>query len=175
MSGARLLHLHIPNWGRRLIPVAKALGIIVACDLQDVREVRDPYRADFIRGADILFCSTVESKDDESLARALSALNPRATIVLGRGARGCALFRSDHGFQAFPPVQSDDPVVDTNGAGDSLAVGFLVAHVLEGRPAETAIAWGQTAARHACTLRGDSAARLITRAELEARLDSARP
>jgi sugar/nucleoside kinase (ribokinase family) len=170
ISGARLLHLHIPNWGRELIPIAKALGVKVACDLQDVREVRDPYRSDFIRGADILFCSTVESKDDEALARALAAMNPRATIVLGRGARGAALFRSDHGFQSFPAVRAGAPVVDTNGAGDSLAVGFLVAHVLEGRPAETAIVWGQTAARHACTLRGDSASQLITRAELEARL-----
>lgn len=170
MAGARLLHLHLPNWGRALIPVAKALGVQIACDLQDVREVRDPYREDFIRGADVLFCSTVESKDDEAMAKALAAMNPRATIVLGRGARGAALLLPGRPFQTFEPAASDAPVIDTNGAGDSLAVGFLVGHVLEGRPAEVALQWGQIAARHACSVRGDPSTQLITRADLETRL-----
>ncbi|WP_437930549.1 PfkB family carbohydrate kinase [Sorangium sp. So ce291] len=55
-------------------------------------------------------------------------------MVVGMGARGCALATRD-GVRYFPPVALDLPVVDTNGAGDGLAVGFLVSHVLEGASA----------------------------------------
>ena len=45
-------------------------------------------------------------------------------------------------------MASDLPVIDTNGAGDGLAVGFLVSHVLEGRSLEESILRGQLTARH---------------------------
>ena len=48
-------------------------------------------------------------------------------------------------------------MVDTNGAGDALAVGFLVAHELEGRPVEEAVLRGQLAARWTCAQRATSA------------------
>ena len=57
--------------------------------------------------------------------------------------------------------------VDTNGAGDSLAVGFLSSYVLGGYGLEDAILRGQIAARHACTLRGTSDG-LIDRERLDA-------
>lgn len=170
LSGARLLHLHIPHWGRQLIPVARELGVVVACDLQDVRDVDDPYRQDFIEGSDILFCSTVDAAAPDELAEALGERNPRATIVLGHGARGAGLWTAGDGYRAFPPVEMPEPVIDTNGAGDSLAAGFLLGHVLEGRPLDEAIRWGQTAARYACTLPGHASTGLITRPELDRRL-----
>jgi len=169
LQGARLLHLHIANWGRELLPMARARGAVIACDLQDVRDVDDPYRDDFIRGADVLFCSAVEADDPEVLARALARKNPSATVVLGCGAEGAGLWCPNQGFSRFPPVDAPEPVVDTNGAGDSLAVGCLAARILEGRPWDEAIHWGQVAARFACTLRGQESKRLITRAELDAR------
>jgi sugar/nucleoside kinase (ribokinase family) len=46
--------------------------------------------------------------------------------------------------------------VDTNGAGDALAVDFLSSYVLEGRSLAGSSHRGQLAARHACTLRGTS-------------------
>jgi acarbose 7IV-phosphotransferase len=58
--------------------------------------------------------------------------------------------------------------VNTNGAGDALAVGFLTSHVLEGRTPVDSIRRGQIAARHACTLRGTSTG-LITSGELASR------
>ena len=51
------------------------------------------------------------------------------------------------GIRVYPPPRVDLPVVDTNGAGDALAVGFLVAHELEGRPVEEAVQRGQLAAQ----------------------------
>jgi len=60
----------------------------------------------------------------------------------------------------------DLPVVDTNGAGDALAVGFLASYVLDGYSLEDSILRGQMAARHTCALRGSSA-NLITHAQLD--------
>ena len=167
LAGARLAHLNIPDWARRLLPLAKELGLTVACDLQDVVAADDPYRADFIREADILFFSAANHGDPSPLIGAFLQGHPDRIVVSGMGPRGCAL-GTRAGIRFFPPVPSDCPVVDTNGAGDALAVGFLTSHVLEGRPLEEAVHRGQVAARHACALRGTSAG-LITAAELDAR------
>lgn len=170
LEGARLAHFHLPNWARQLLPIARALGVVVSTDLQDLTNLDDPYRRDFIEASSILFCSAVNLEARE-VGEALLRRNPGAIIVFGLGARGAALC-SSAGFRAFPPVSLDRPVVDTNGAGDSLAVGFLTAYVLEGRPLEEAVRWGQTAARWACTERLKWR-RLVTRDSLEALMERA--
>lgn len=167
MSGARLVHMNIPDWARHLLPLAKELGLTVACDLQDVVDPADPYRRDFIQQADILFFSAANHGDPSALIRALLEGHPSRVVVSGMGAQGCALGTRD-GITFFPPVADDRPVVDTNGAGDALAVGFLTSYVLEGRPLEDAVRRGQLAARHTCTLRGTSSG-LITGQELDVR------
>ena len=60
-----------------------------------------------------------------------------------------------------PTVEIEPPVIDTNGAGDSLAVGFLSSFVLDKYSLRTPIRRGQIAARYACTQRAYSAS-LIT-------------
>jgi sugar/nucleoside kinase (ribokinase family) len=165
LSRARLAHFHLPNWARTLLPVARELGLRVACDLQDLNSVDDPYRQDFINNADILFASTVNYADPTSIIRALLDRNPQAIVVSGRGSRGCALGTSE-GIQFFDPVDMQLPVVDTNGAGDSLAVGFLSSYVLDGYSLEESILRGQIAARYACTIKGSSA-ELIDAAALD--------
>lgn len=151
MSGARLAHFNLPNWGRRLLPLARELGLVIACDLQDIVQLDDPYRADFVAAADILFCSSV-NHDPPALAAALLAGRPDRVVVVGMGARGAGLGTAA-GFCVLPPPPLDTPVVDTNGAGDSLAVGFLTSYVLEGRPLEESLLRGQIAARHVCAMR----------------------
>ena len=167
MTGARLAHFNIPNWARRLLPLARELGLTVACDLQDVVDPRDPYRRDFVAGADVVFCSAV-NQEPEQLAEAFHAIRPSLTVVIGMGARGAAL-AAEGRVRRFPPVPFDLPVVDTNGAGDGLAVGFLTSHVLEGRSLEESVLRGQVVARHTCTLRGTSDG-LITAARLDERV-----
>lgn len=168
MSGARLAHVNIPHWARRLLPLAKELGLTVACDLQDVQDPADPYRADFIHHADILFFSAANHADPAPLIQAFLAGRPGRIVLSGLGAKGCALGTRE-GIRHFPPEPMALPVVDTNGAGDALAVGFLTSFVLEGRPLAESVHRGQIAARHACTLRGTSSG-LITPAALEAQL-----
>jgi len=166
MTGARLAHVNLPNWARLLLPLAKGLGLTVACDLQDVVEPDDAYRLDFIRQADILFFSAANHGDPSPLIRAFLQGRSGRIALAGMGPRGCALGTED-GIAFYPPEPMDRAVVDTNGAGDSLAVGFLTSYVLEGRPLSDSVRRGQLAARHACTLRGTSAG-LITAEELAA-------
>jgi sugar/nucleoside kinase (ribokinase family) len=165
--------MNIPDWARHLLPLAKGLGLIVACDLQDVTAPDDAYRLDFIRLADILFFSAANHSDPAPLLRAFLEGHPDRIVVAGMGAKGCAL-GTQEGIAFFPAEPLDLPVVDTNGAGDALAVGFLTSHLLEGRPLAESIRRGQLAARHTCTLRATSAG-LITAQELEAHARRGQP
>ncbi|HJW71344.1 MAG TPA: carbohydrate kinase family protein [Geothrix sp.] len=180
LAPAKLLHVHLANWTRTLLPLARELQVPIACDLQDIVALDDPYRADYLRQADILFASAVNHPDPAPLIRALFAAGPARLVVCGMGAEGCALGTREAGrvhIRRFPALDLPEPVVDTNGAGDSLAAGFLSSHVLKGLPLEEAILRGQLAARHACAQRATSA-RQITGAQLEAlasRLSPAAP
>ncbi|MCE1203219.1 MAG: carbohydrate kinase family protein [Holophagaceae bacterium] len=173
MAGARLVHAHLADWARHLLPVARELGLVVACDLQDVVDPEDAYRRDFIRESDILFFSAANHADPAPLIRCFLQDRPGRIVISGMGAKGCAL-GTRKGIRFFPPGPSDLPVVDTNGAGDSLAVGFLTSHVLEGRPLAESIRRGQLAARHCCSLRGTSEG-LIGAQALEALAQASAP
>jgi sugar/nucleoside kinase (ribokinase family) len=147
------------------LPLARAQGLTIACDLQDVVDPHDPYRRDFIDQADILFFSAANFEDPASLIRQFLTGRPERIVVTGMGARGCALGTAE-GVRFFPPVAMAAPVIDTNGAGDMLAVGFLSSYVLEGYSVEDALLRGQIAARHACTLKASSSG-LISRRQLD--------
>ncbi len=168
LAGARLVHVHLANWCRRLLAPARAAGLTIAVDLQDVPSPDDPYRRDFIEAADIIFASAVQADDARRLAEALANKNPQAEIVLGRGARGASLLTPGAGYREAPPARMEAPVVNTNGAGDSLAVGYLVARILSGFDADRSLQWGQTAARFACAHGGAGTPRLIREPELMA-------
>ena len=99
--GARLAHFNIPNWARTLLPAAKKNGLKIACDIQDVVNVDDPYRLDFIRAADYLFFSAANYPDPTPLIQHYLSLNPALTVVCGMGAKGCALGTSQD-IRFFP-------------------------------------------------------------------------
>lgn len=166
LEGCRLAHFNIPDWARRLLPVAKALGITLACDLQDVVKAEDPYRKEFIEQADILFFSAVNHGDPSPLMRRFLKGHPGRIVVSGMGAKGCALGTQDC-IRFFPPPPLDLPLVDTNGAGDGLAVGFLSSYVLQGHSLAESVLRGQIAARHTCAQRA-STEHLITPREMDA-------
>lgn len=165
MQNTGLAHFNIPNWARQLLMPARNLGITVACDVQDVIDAGDPYRLDFIRQADYLFFSAVNHLDPAPIIAAYLALNPHVIVLATMGARGCTLGTKDD-ICVYPPVELDLPVVDSNGAGDAFAVGFLVSRVLEGRGLEEAVLRGQVCARYKCAQRSTSA-NMISRDLLE--------
>jgi sugar/nucleoside kinase (ribokinase family) len=160
LARCRLAHFSIPNWARRLLPLARELDLAIACDLQDVISAADPYRRNFVEQADILFFSDANQPDPAALAQTYLQQNPSQIIVAGLGPKGCLLATSS-GIQHFGPVEIGEPVIDTNGAGDGLAVGFLSSYVLEGYSLEESVQRGQIAARYTCTQKATTSS-LIT-------------
>jgi acarbose 7IV-phosphotransferase len=165
LSEAKLVHFNIPNWARQLLPIAKEQGIKIACDIQDVVTLRDGYREDFIEYADFIFFSAANQPNPAPLIEELLNWKPNLIVVAGMGAQGCALGTRD-GVRYFAPVQMDIPVIDTNGAGDGLAVGFLSSYVLDGYSLDDSIRRGQIAARYTCTQKASSSS-LIRRDALD--------
>ncbi len=165
LARTTLAHFNIPNWARQLLPIAKEYDLTIACDIQDVVSPDDPYRRDFIEFADILFCSAANYPDPTPLIDAFLGQNPALTIIVGRGAQGCVL-GTQAGVRLFPAIDLDAPVVDTNGAGDGLAVGFLTSYVLDHYLLIPSILRGQIAARYTCTQKASSS-NLITLDKLD--------
>lgn len=164
-AGARLALFHLPNWARGLLPIARKAGAFVACDLQDVRDPDEEYLVDFLQGAEVLFVSSAHHLNPAPMLKQLVRSSGGSMVVCGRGGLGVAIATTD-GIRVYPPPHVDLPIVDTNGAGDALAVGFLVAHELEGRSVEESVLRGQLAARWTCAQRASSST-LITRDQLE--------
>ncbi|MFO7583912.1 MAG: carbohydrate kinase family protein [Anaerolineales bacterium] len=166
LSRARLAHFNIPNWARTLLPIARESGTVIACDLQDVVRVDDPYRQEFVEAADFLFFSAANHPDPTPLFHEYWKRNPGCVLVSGMGERGCALGVAGR-VEFFAPVPMPETVMDTNGAGDGLAVGFLTSHVLEGRNLRESILRGQITARYTCAQKA-STDNLITAAQVDA-------
>jgi sugar/nucleoside kinase (ribokinase family) len=172
LARTRLAHFSIVHWARQLLPIARELGAAVSVDLQDVVTADDPYRRDFVDGADILLLSGVNHPDPAPVIAAVRRRNPRVICVVGMGARG-AVLGTAAGVRWFGPVAHERPVVDSNGAGDSLAVGFVTSYLLDGFALDDAVQRGQLLARHTCTLvAGDDG--FLTRRELDDRFAALR-
>ncbi|MFZ5354264.1 MAG: carbohydrate kinase family protein [Bacillota bacterium] len=154
-SNTKLAHFSIENWARHLLPEAKRLGVTISCDLQDIVDENDSYRKDFIDYADVIFFSSVNFADPSIFMNKLLERNSSRIIISGMGAKGCALGTKES-IRYFAPVELDDAVVDTNGAGDGLAVGFLTSYFLDGYSLEDSILRGQITARYTCTQRAST-------------------
>ena len=149
---SKVAHFSIVDWARHLLPVARRTGCIVACDLQDIVSFDDEYRKDFINSADILFFSSVNNANPVESVKRLLQQRTDAMVLCGCGSKGCIL-GSKEKIQTFEVIQEGLPVIDTNGCGDSLAMGFL-AGLSQGYSPEKAVHCGQVLARHCCTFRG---------------------
>lgn len=125
-----------PNMLRKAISTAKAQGMTIAIDLASynvVEESRD-FLLELVNNyVDIVFANEQEAK-------ALTGLNPEAALhyiaercdiaVVKIGAKGAYIQRGTKTV-TIPPLKAD--VVDTTGAGDMWAAGFLAGFV-KGEP-----------------------------------------
>ena len=125
----------------------------------------DAYRSDFIDAADILFFSSANHPDPTPLVQEFLKGKPDRIVMCGMGSRGC-MSGTVSEIRHHPAVELDTPVIDTNGAGDSLAMGFLTSYLLEGRTLEDSVLRGQLCARNTCSRKADSS-HLITGDELK--------
>jgi sugar/nucleoside kinase (ribokinase family) len=165
LAGAAVVHFSLDDWARRLVGPAADAGAVVSCDLQDLADLDDPYRADFVTAADVLFMSGANVDQPAAAALELAGRRSGRVVVVGLGAEGCLVAhgREVEHYHALDLVEH--PVVDTNGAGDNLAVGFLVARYVDGERLDRAAWRAQLGARWICAQRGD-AKQPLTRAQL---------
>ena len=159
LRGAKLVHCNIPNWARKLLPSIKHAGIKLACDIQDIVDIHDPYRRDFIQAADFLFFSATNFRDTDRLVCELNGINQDSVLICGMGEAGCKVW-DGKALTHYPAFVSEREVIDTNGAGDTLAAVFLCKHVLENRSLDESITTAQKAARLICSMRADEKAQL---------------
>ncbi len=139
LSGAQ--HLYIEGYlassptacaaVQQLRQVARAQGSKIALSLSDpamVQFCRSGLDALLGDGVDVLFCNAQEARLYAGTAEvedAVAALLSRAElVVITLGAQGALMARRDGLRQPVPPHQVAD-VLDTNGAGDGFAGGFL--------------------------------------------------
>ncbi|HTM77634.1 MAG TPA: PfkB family carbohydrate kinase [Devosia sp.] len=129
---------------RDFLARAKAVGVAVAVDPASegfLHEVGPDNFLAWTAGADWIFANQDEAKalcgatELEAQMRLLGA--HYTNVVLKRGSSGAALGNRD-GVRLTMPAQIVT-VVDSTGAGDAFAAGFLAAHV-DGASVETALA-----------------------------------
>ncbi len=137
-------HAHIEGYlvfnralAEAVLAAARAAGCTVSLDLPSfevVQASRDWLFAEFGRGVNVVFANEDEARalfpgppaDYATLARRLAAEHGvLAAVKLGK--EGAWIARRDELHRIAPVVVPD--VVDTNGAGDAWAAGFLYAHL----------------------------------------------
>ena len=158
IAAARILFLEGYMWDppepraamRRAIEIARASGVTIAfgtCADFCVRMHRKDFRALINDGLiDILFANEEEAgilEDSEPAAAIESLGRDVPLVVITRGAAGALAIKAGERFEvAAEPVTQ---VLDTTGAGDLFAAGFLAGHV-EGRPVSDCLRMGAIAA-----------------------------
>jgi ribokinase len=133
-EGCRLAVLCNVNFSRPLLALARQRGMVIATDVHAIADLDDPYNADFMRAADILFMSHERlPAPPEEWAGAVSARYGNRIVVIGLGAEGALLAVQGETPQRVPAVATR-PVVNTIGAGDALFAAFLHVYVQTGDP-----------------------------------------
>ncbi len=121
------------NAAERAVSFARARGIAVAFDLADpfaVRRYGEQFRAWIPGNVDVLFGNQDElsllagGACDEDCVGIAAKMSP--IVVMKVGKKGC-IIGHDGAIDAEPSVSTT--VVDTTGAGDAFAAGFLYGHL----------------------------------------------
>lgn len=124
-------------------------GGTVSTDLHDWDGV-NPYHEPFALAADLVFLSAAALPDPEKTMRRVSERGRARTVVATDGARG-AYHLVDGELSHVPSVAPPTPVVDSDGAGDAFAAGYLFGR-LTGEPPSRCALFGAIAGAYACTV-----------------------
>lgn len=152
-SAAAHVHLSIMDWSVGLLPTLRdglASPAAVSTDLHDWDGVND-YHRPFLAAADLVFVSGVALGDRATqVVRELLTGPRRRTVAVTHGARGAVLTGSDAAAVRVAAATPPGRVIDTNGAGDAFAAGFIAGR-LRGLPEGEAAGYAARVAAAACT------------------------
>lgn len=149
VGDAAHVHVSIMDWVRDALPAlraGRAGGVPLSTDLHDWDGEND-YHRPFADAADVVFVSDVRLGD--RAGQVATGLAPRTVLVTG-GAAGSTLHAPGTPPLRVPATTPPGPVVDTNGAGDALAAGLIVARLRGASPPDAARYAARVAAA-ACT------------------------
>ncbi len=151
---SQVIHFNIVNWTRQLLAEAKKSQCVLSSDLQDIPSLDDPYRKDYLEQADVIFFSGVNLHEPTSVLKDLMTKYPEKQFFCTLGKEGC-IYNDGYKIAIQNAVELDRKIVDTNGAGDSFAMGTLTS-LLRGFNLHDAVFRGQICARYTCTLKADT-------------------
>ncbi|MGW1813638.1 adenosine kinase [Streptomyces sp. NPDC002125] len=166
-TDARHAHVVITQPCDLALPTLREAGVTVSTDLHDW-DGANPYHESYALQADTVFLSTTALADPERTMRDIEARGRARIVVATAGAEGSYLLY-DGELTHTPAVTPHASVVDSNGAGDAFAAGFLLG-LLNGEHPRRAALFGAVAGAYACTVpstRTDSIGRdaLLARVE----------
>ncbi len=133
-AGCQLAALCNINFSRPMLALARRRGMIIATDVHTISNLDDPYNADFMRAADILFMSDEALPvSPEEWAIAVQGRYGNQIVVIGMGVQGALLAVKGEEPVHLPAVETR-PVINTIGAGDALYSCFLHEYRKSGNP-----------------------------------------
>ncbi len=148
-GSSRHAHVSLTQPCAHALPTLRAAGVSISTDLHDW-DGAEPYHEAFAHQADVVFLSTAKLSDPERTMRRIAARGRAEVVVATAGAAGAYLLADGH-LTHVPAVAPPAPVVDSNGAGDAFASGYLFG-LLAGEPPQRCALYGSVAGAHACTV-----------------------
>ena len=148
-TASRHAHVSITYPCALALPALHESGVTVSTDLHDW-DGEESYHRPFAESADVVFVSTTALADPERTMRQVLERGRAQVVVATAGAEG-AYVLADGELTHIPTVALPTPVVDSNGAGDAFASGFLFGW-LAGEPPLRCGLYGAIAGAFACTV-----------------------
>ncbi|MEV8319941.1 adenosine kinase [Streptomyces sp. NPDC059900] len=142
-------HAHVSLTCAFALPTLRAKGLTISTDLHNW-DGAQTYHEAFAHEADLVFLSATALKDPEQTMRRIAARGRARAVVATAGADGAHLLFGDE-LTHVPAVTPPAPVVDSNGAGDAFASGYLFGW-LAGEAPHTCARYGAIAGAYACTV-----------------------
>ncbi|MEW2400365.1 adenosine kinase [Streptomyces sp. NPDC046862] len=148
-ADARHVHVSLSHPCAHTLPLLREAGVTISTDLHDWDGV-NPYHEPFALAADLVFVSVTALRDPERTMREIADRGRARVVVATAGADG-AYQLVDGELTHIPAVTPSARVVDSNGAGDAFAAGYLFGHLSGELPRRCGL-YGAIAGAHACTV-----------------------
>lgn len=148
-ASSRHAHVSLTHPCALTLPLLREAGLTLSTDLHDWDGV-NPYHEPFAYGADLVFLSATALTDVEGTMRQIAERGRARVVVATDGAAGARLL-VDGELTHVPALAPPGPVVDSNGAGDAFAAGFVLGWLAGEEPARCAL-FGAVAGAYACTV-----------------------